>query len=76
MSGEELKRLISGRDFQFNWGVFSAVPEGFRCEIAGAPFADGNSAYWNDPNYHPQLKCALFEITCWDSDATILAGIT
>jgi hypothetical protein len=76
MTGKELSRLISGQNFQFNWGVFSAVPKGFHCEIEDAPFADGNSAYWIDPDYHPQLRCALFEITCWDSSATILAGIS
>ena len=76
MTGDDLNRFISGRNFQFNWGVFSAVPKGFRCEVDDAPIADGNSAFWADADYHPQLKCALFEITCWDSSATILAGIS
>ena len=76
MTGEDLNRLMSGQDLQFIWGVFSAVPKGFRCEIDDPLFADGHSAYWIDPDYHPQLECALFEITCWDSSATILGGIS
>ena len=76
MTGEGLQRLIDEHEIQFIWAVFSAVPKGARPEINGAPFADGNSRYWDDIQYAPQLESALFEITCWDSSATILAGIT
>ncbi len=76
MTGEELYALINGQELQFIWGVFSAVPKGYRCEIKTAPYADGNTSFWADTECEPQLEGATFEIACWDSGATILVGIS
>lgn len=75
ISGEALDRLVSEHEIQFIWGVFSAVPAGFRCTVESAPFVYGNSRYWKEPDCKPQLECALFEIAGWDSSATILIGV-
>lgn len=76
ISGEHLHQLVSEHEIQFIWAVFSALPKGACPTVGTPPYADGNSSYWNKSGYKPQLDGALFEITCRDSSATILAGIT
>lgn len=75
MSGAAVQRLLAHRNLQFSWGVFSAVPGGYRVIVTHAPYADGNSTYWSGDDVGPQLPHALFEIACWDSSATIFIGL-
>jgi hypothetical protein len=75
MRGEQLAALIDDPVLQFIWGVFSAVPAGFRTEVREAPYADGNPAYWSGADILPQLEGALFEIVCWDSSVTLLINL-
>ncbi|MDD5366915.1 MAG: hypothetical protein PHR30_16380 [Gallionellaceae bacterium] len=75
MTGQDLYQLVTEQKLQFIWGVFSAVPKGFRCAVESPPFADGNSAFWSSAECKPQLEGALFEISSWDSCATILVGL-
>ncbi|MGQ5522941.1 hypothetical protein ACUHMQ_06725 [Chitinimonas sp. PSY-7] len=76
IQGEILQQLLVQHDIQFIWGVFSAVPKGFRASVQHAPNADGNPYFWSGEEVKPQLEGALFEIVCWDSSATILIGIS
>ena len=77
MTGAELASVLTHEGLQFVWGVFSAFPRGTRFEVARAPGADGNGRYWQDDGtLTPQLEGSVFELTCWDSSATILVGIT
>jgi hypothetical protein len=76
ISGEELQQFLERNEVQFIWAVFSAFPKDFRCAVQPAPYADGNSNYWNSREVFPQLEGALFEVTCWDSSATILVGLS
>jgi hypothetical protein len=76
IGGEDLQRVITENEIQFIWGVLSAFPKGFRCEIEEPPYADGNPTYWEDSECKPQLTSALFEIVSWDSSAVILVGIS
>jgi hypothetical protein len=75
MSGEDLASFLRMHVVWFEWGVFSAVPKGFRSTPASTPYADGNPDYWTGPEPAPQLEGALFEITCWDSSAIILIDL-
>lgn len=75
MEGRALQNFIDQNEVQFIWAVFSAVPKGFRCEVSSVPYVDGNPDFWNGKEIAPQLNGALFEITCWDSSATILIGL-
>jgi hypothetical protein len=75
MTGDELSRMLA-HDVQFIWGVFSAVPRGYRFEVPVPPAADGNSSFWQPPEVQPQLEGACFEIVCWDSSATVLIGVS
>jgi hypothetical protein len=75
MSGDDLALFLREHDVWFEWGVFSAVPKGFRSTPASIPYADGNPNYWAGPEPAPQLAGALFEITCWDSSAIILIDL-
>lgn len=75
MEGHALQNFIDQNEVQFIWAVFSAVPKGFRCEVQSIPYVDGNPAFWNGKEITPQLEGALFEISCWDSSATILVGL-
>lgn len=74
-SGKELEEVVTGKEIQFIWAVFSAVPKNTRFEVPEEPYVEGNPDYWNGSNPKPQLTGALFEIACWDSSATILVGI-
>ncbi len=74
-AGKELSQLIKENDIQFVWGIVSAVEKGNRPNITDAPYADGNSDFWNIPHIKPQLLEALFEIVSWDSSAIILIGL-
>lgn len=77
LAGETLATVLSHPGLQFMWGVFSAFPSGTRFDVEQAPVADGNPDYWRDDGtLEPQLDGALFELTCWDSSAAILVGIT
>lgn len=76
MTGAELGRIITVKDVQFIWGVFSAFPKGVRMAVDSPPIADGNARYWTEPDCGPELAGAEFEIVCWDSSATILIGVT
>lgn len=75
ISGEELEKFLAHNEVQFIWGVFSAVPKGFRSTVNEAPYADGNPDYWKGMEITPQLPGALFEIACWDGSATIFIGL-
>lgn len=75
MSGAALQRLLAQGSVQFEWGVFSAVPRGYRTIVSNAPYADGNRAYWTGEDIAPQLPGALFEIACVDSSATVFVGL-
>jgi len=75
ISGGELASILREHEIQFIWGVFSAVPKGFRSTPSSIPYADGNPNYWTGPEPVPQLEGALFEIACWDSSATILINL-
>lgn len=75
ISGEDLASFLRAHEVQFIWGVFSAVPKGFRSAPALKPYVDGNPNYWTGPDSAPQLSGALFEIACWDSSATILVNL-
>lgn len=74
-TGEELAQVLATEHLQFIWGVLSAVPEGWRCDVESVPFAQGNASYWSNDTVIPQLRGALFEVVCWDSSATILSGL-
>jgi len=76
LSGEELTQILAIDRLQFIWGVFSAVPKGARCLVEAEPFVDGNKAYWSAGEIRPQLPGALFEVSCWDSSATVLVGLS
>lgn len=75
VTGQALEDYLASKDVQFVWGVFSAVSKGTRLPIEDAPFVDGNPDYWQGRQIGPQLDGALFEISCWDSSATILVGL-
>lgn len=75
ISGKELATFLNEYEFQFIWGVFSAVPKGFRSTFSSIPYADGNQTYWSEEELAPQLQGAMFEIACWDSSAIILVNI-
>jgi hypothetical protein len=75
MTGDELSRMLA-HDVQFIWGVFSAVPRGYRFAVPVPPTVDGNSSFWRPPEVQPQLEGACFEIVCWDSSATVLVGVS
>jgi hypothetical protein len=75
MSGEALQQLLTHGNVQFEWAVFSAVPKGYRYAVVDAPGADGNPDYWTGNDIGPQLPGALFEISCFDSSATIFVGL-
>ncbi|MBR7793702.1 hypothetical protein KDM87_13975 [Undibacterium sp. FT147W] len=76
IDGEALQNFIDQNEVQFIWAVFSAVPKGFRTVVTKIPYIEGNQEYWNGRERHPQLPGALFEISCWDSSATILVGLS
>ena len=76
LTGEELARVLAIDRLQFIWGVLSAVPSGTRCAVVTEPFVKGNRSYWSASEVGPQLSCALFEIACWDSSATVLSGLS
>lgn len=73
MTGQDLQRLLLKPDLQFIWGVFSAVPIGYRAAVERAPYPDGPDIWL--PHATPQLPGAHFEIICWDSSATVLIGL-
>ena len=75
IDGVDLQNFLDKHEVQFIWGVFSAVPKGFRTVVENSPYVDGNTAYWINSDIRPQLAGALFEIACWDSSATILVGV-
>jgi len=75
LTGNELEVILENNKIQFIWGVFSAVPRGYRVKVTALPCADGNPNYWNSSDPKPQLPGAEFEIACWDSSAIILIGI-
>lgn len=76
LTGEQLAHVLATERLQFIWGVLSAVPEGWRCDVEVEPFARGNASYWSSNAVSPQLHSALFEVVCWDSSATILSGLS
>jgi hypothetical protein len=76
LTGNDLGDILEKNRIQFIWGVFSAVPKGYRVNVSAHPYADGNPNYWNNSNPKPQLTGAEFEIASWDSSATILIGIS
>jgi hypothetical protein len=76
LTGNELEEILENNQIQFIWGVFSAVPRGYRVNVSAPPYVDVNPNYWNNSNPKPQLLGAEFEIACWDSSATILIGIS
>lgn len=76
LSGAQLKALLETPGLQFIWGVFSALPQCTRFDIAVSPYADGNPSFWKPPELQPQLRGACFEVDCWDSSATIVVGLT
>lgn len=75
ITGDQLADLLESR-IQFIWAVFSAFPVGMRIVVEDAPFADGNTSFWQRPQVVPQLTSACFEVVCWDSSATILIGVS
>lgn len=75
-SGDELAIVLENERLQFIWGVLSAVLPGQRPFVASDPFSDGNPAYWQPGEVKPQLPDAVFELTCWDSSAAILIGLS
>lgn len=76
-------RWISGGDLhaslalgiQFIYAVFSAFPKGYRRTVDTSPSVYDNADYWSGGMVQTQLPDALFEVTCWDSSATILIGL-
>ena len=75
VTGMELEADLECEAIQFKWGVFDAVPRGFRSPVAVEPWADGNAGLW-DEGVGPQMAEALFEIVFWDSTSVMLFGIT
>lgn len=75
IGGSDLNRVLERNEIQFIWGVFSAVPIGYRSTVADAPYVEGNPDYWTGSEVRPQLPGAIFEIACWDSSGTILVGL-
>lgn len=74
ISGEELMNVLGSENFQWIWGVFSAIRKNVsKDEIvtAGLPRAEGNSKIWSNPVtiQHPM---ADIEIIAWDSNATVI----
>lgn len=74
ITGETLERFITDNEVQFIWAVFSAFPKGTRFPVENPPNAQ-YAGYWGGAEVTPQLRDALFEITAWDSSATILVGL-
>lgn len=75
-TGEEMTALLAPAGLQFIWGVFSAFTPGTRMDVTDPPCADGNASYWRGgQSLRPALPGALFELVCWDSEATLLIGL-
>ncbi len=74
ISGEELSTTLEQIEVQFIWGVLSAferIPTSLPVE---APYAEGNTAFW-EGQPTPQAQGASFEIVCWDSSLTLFIGV-
>ena len=74
ISGDELMKALEEDNFQWVWGVISAVSKDYEEKAvlsAGIPYADGNSAIWTNP-VKIQHPMADIEIIAWDSSATVV----
>jgi hypothetical protein len=73
ISGERLTGLIKKEEFQFIWGVFSAIPKTVTLDDVlkyDLPYADGYEGFWID-NVGIQHPLAEIEIVAWDSSLTL-----
>ena len=74
LAGEELFKMINQEDFQWVWGVLSAIPKDISEEEIlkyKLPKADGNESIWQIPIsfQHPLSE---IEIIAWDSSMTLI----
>lgn len=79
ISNNELIDLLEIDDFQWIWGVFSAIPEKYSVEQIlelenDFPYAEGNSSIYQDNNYIIQHPLAEIEIVAFD--ATLVHIVT
>lgn len=74
LAGEELFKMVKQEDFQWVWGILSAIPKDvsedaiLKCNF---PKADGNESIWQKP-ITIQHPLAEIEIIAWDSSMTII----
>lgn len=70
LSTDELITMLEKEDFQWIWGVFSAIPKKYtkeevlKCEL---PFADGNYDIYKEDIFVIQHPLADIEIVVFDS---------
>lgn len=70
LSNDELISMLEKNDFQWIWGVFSAIPNKYTKEEAlkyELPFADGNYDIYKEDLFVIQHPLADIEIVAFDS---------
>lgn len=70
LSTDELITMLEKNDFQWIWGVFSAIPKNFTKEEVlkyELPFADGNYDIYKEDIFVIQHPLADIEIVAFDS---------
>ena len=70
LSNDELIAMLEIQDFQWVWGVFSAIPKKYTKEEVlkyKLPFADGNYEIYKDDIFVIQHPLADIEIVAFDS---------
>lgn len=77
LSTDELISMLEKNDFQWIWGVFSAIPKEYTKEEVlkyELPFADGNYDIYKDDIFVIQHPLADIEIVAEDSSSVFIVA--
>ena len=77
LSTDELISILEKEDFQWVWGVFSAIPKSYTKEQIlkyDLPFADGNTKIYKNNNFVIQHPLADIEIVAQDSNSVFIVA--
>ena len=77
LSNDKFLDLLEEDDFQWIWGVFSAIPEKYSTKQIlqyNLPYANGNTNIYKDNNYIIQHPLAEIEIVAEDSSSVFIVS--
>lgn len=77
LSTDELISMLEKKDFQWIWGVFSAIPQKYTKEEVlkyELPYADGNYDIYKDDIFVIQHPLADIEIVAEDSSSVFIVA--